>query len=208
MFNYANLLCAQIEKLDVEIGDMRKEYDFLKGGTVGAPDAAKQKILTELEEKWNRCDKKSEGYELKFQQALKTLTSVKAGLSSIYARLGCAGCAQTQQAEESLQALSQEGVCEGNMLQYLAIIEKRTNEMLILHHALQDGDEEEVEVQTKETGQLQIKLPSTVEDYTDDEDEDEEDDLRPFTREELKLKTQRGLQRKHEKGARKQNRGG
>jgi len=54
--------------------------------------------------------------------------------------------------------------------------------------------------------QLQIKLPSTVEDYTDDEDEDEDDDTRPFTREELKLKTQRGLQRKQEKGLRKAHR--
>jgi len=51
--------------------------------------------------------------------------------------------------------------------------------------------------------QLQIKLPSTVEDYTDDEEEDEDDDTRPFTREELKLKTQRGLQRKQEKSIKK-----
>ncbi len=44
---------------------------------------------------------------------------------------------------------------------------------------------------------FQIKLPSTVEDYSDDEDEEEEeDDQRPFTREELKLKSIRGIQKK------------
>ena len=47
--------------------------------------------------------------------------------------------------------------------------------------------------------QLTIKLPSTVEDYSDDEEEDDEDDQRPFTREELKLKTIRGIQKKQEK---------
>ena len=47
--------------------------------------------------------------------------------------------------------------------------------------------------------QLTIKLPSTVEDYSDDEEEDDEDDQRPFTREELKLKAIRGIQKKQEK---------
>ena len=52
-------------------------------------DASKQKLLTELEDRWNRADKKGEYYELKYQQALKTLTAVRAGLQSIYNRLGC-----------------------------------------------------------------------------------------------------------------------
>merc|ERR1712194_324124 len=96
---------------------------------------------------------------------------------------------------------------------YLGVIEQRTNEILLLHSALQEGDDE-LEVGGGAGGQtggedrgamsqLQIKLPSTVEDYTDDEEEEEEDDTRPFTREELKLKTQRGLQRKQEKNMRK-----
>ena len=46
----------------------------------------KQKLLTDLEDKWNRADKRAEHYELKYQQALKTLTAVRAGLQSIYNR--------------------------------------------------------------------------------------------------------------------------
>ena len=53
---------------------------------------------------------------------------------------------------------------------------------------------------------MKLLLLGTVEDYTDDEDEEEEDDTRPFTREELKLKTQRGLARKQEKNLRKGHR--
>mmetsp|Transcript_17344 Transcript_17344/g.43176 ORF Transcript_17344/g.43176 Transcript_17344/m.43176 type:complete len:548 (-) Transcript_17344:870-2513(-) len=206
LFNYANLLNTQIEKLDSDIGDLKGEYESLRGGSVSAQgtissDQGKQKLLGELEERWNRADKKAEHYELRFQQALKTLTAVRAGLQSIYNRLGC-----SQMAEHG--ALGLAGVTEANMLQYLGVIETRANEILLLHTALQEGDEEEAELPaTREPmSQLQIKLPSTVEDYTDDEDEDEDDDTRPFTREELKLKTQRGLQRKQEKGLRKAHR--
>jgi len=63
-----------------------------------------------------------------------------------------------------------------------------------------DADDDDAAVPHRSGGtQLQIKLPSTVEDYSDDEEEDDEDDTRPFTREELKLKTIRGIQKKHEK---------
>ncbi|CAD7946037.1 unnamed protein product [Amoebophrya sp. A120] len=206
LFNYANLLNTQIEKLDLDIGDLKGEYESLRGGSVSAQgtissDQSKQKLLGELEDRWNRADKKAEHYELRYQQALKTLTAVRAGLQSIYNRLGC-----SQMAEHG--ALGLQGVTEANMLQYLGVIETRANEILLLHTALQEGDEEEAELPaTREPmSQLQIKLPSTVEDYTDDEDEDEDDDTRPFTREELKLKTQRGLQRKQEKGLRKAHR--
>merc|ERR1711862_209453 len=119
------------------------------------------------------------------------LTAVRAGLQSIHNRLGC-----------NPAEVGSQGVTEANMLQYLGIIEQRTNEILLLHAALQEGEDEDVEppAPREPMSQLQIKLPSTVEDYTDDEDEDDDDDTRPFTREELKLKTQRGLQRKQEKG--------
>jgi len=38
-----------------------------------------------------------------------------------------------------------------------------------------------------------------VEDYSEDEEDDDEDDQRPFTREELKLKSMRGIQKKQDK---------
>jgi len=144
LFNYANLLNTQIEKLDSDIGDLKGEYESLRGGSVSAQgtissDQGKQKLLGELEERWNRADKKAEHYELRFQQALKTLTAVRAGLQSIYNRLGC-----SQMAEHG--ALGLAGVTEANMLQYLGVIETRANEILLLHTALQEGDEEEAEL--------------------------------------------------------------
>jgi len=95
-------------------------------------------------------------------------------------------------------------VSEGNMIQYLGIIEGRISEILNVYNSTQqlEGDDEEpAQPPPRPAGgaQLTIKLPSTVEDYSDDEEEDDEDDQRPFTREELKLKTIRGIQKKQEK---------
>jgi len=88
-------------------------------------------------------------------------------------------------------------------------------EGLRLHHALllrrvaelrgDDDDDYLADTKTR-TGQsstnLQIKLPSTVEDYSEDEDDDDEDDQRPFTRDELQIKTKKGIS-KRQKNAKK-----
>jgi len=96
------------------------------------------------------------------------------------------------------------GISESNMMVYLSVIESRTNELLKMYDQLKEGDEEyEAEISKTKAGQssanLQIKLPSTVEDYSDDEDDDDEDDQRPFTRDELKTKTMRGITKKQKK---------
>merc|ERR1719263_2679356 len=135
----------------------------------------------------------AEHYELKFQQSAKTLTAVRAGIQSIFNRLHC----------KTFGPPDMSAVSESNMTQYLGIIEARVAEIMQVHQAVQaqDGEEEDAPPPPRPAGgaQLLIKLPSTVEDYSDDEEEDDEDDQRPFTREELKLKTIRGIQKKQEK---------
>lgn len=95
------------------------------------------------------------------------------------------------------------------MMVYLAIIEQRTNELLKMYDSLKQEDDDYENTRPARTGQtstsLQIKLPSTVEDYSDDEDDDDEDDQRPFTREELKTKANKNYNKKQKKP---RNRGG
>merc|ERR1719436_1312636 len=98
------------------------------------------------------------------------------------------------------------------MMQYFAVIEKEVSTLLRVYDAIQPDDE--VEVTTKPgrpagaSTNFQIKLPSTVEDYSEDEDDDDEDDQRPFTREELKTKTMRGISKKQKKSKMKGGAGG
>merc|ERR1719235_2651670 len=90
------------------------------------------------------------------------------------------------------------------MKHYLAVIESRANEQLKVYEQLKGDDDEDFDatrasrVQGSSTN-LQIKLPSTVEDHSDDEDDDDEDDQRPFTRDELKSKTLKGISKKQKK---------
>merc|ERR1712193_320711 len=91
LFNYANELTADIEKLEQQISEYRAELEQLRGvGGGSREDAQKQKVLVGLEEKWSNLDKKAEFYELKYQQSVKTVSSVRAGIQSIFNRLGCA----------------------------------------------------------------------------------------------------------------------
>eukprot|EP00397_Hematodinium_sp_SG-2012_P020541 GEMP01021167.1.p1 GENE.GEMP01021167.1~~GEMP01021167.1.p1 ORF type:complete len:541 (+),score=178.19 GEMP01021167.1:71-1693(+) len=190
LFNYANELSADIEKQEADIAELQAEMEQLRGVGSGQPDANKQKVLQEqLEQKWNKTDKKAEYFDLKYQQSVKTLSAVKSGIQSIFNRVGCTVPA----------SVASQGITEYNLSIYLGTIEARTNEILQLHAALQEGTEDEEEPPVRAPPiQMQIKLPSTVEDYSDDDEDDDEDDQRPFTREELKMKSMRGLQKKQD----------
>merc|ERR1712228_1082048 len=93
------------------------------------------------------------------------------------------------------------GISESNMMAFLAVIESRANDLLKVYEQIKGEDDEDFDamrasrVQGSSTN-LQIKLPSTVEDYSDDDDED---DQRPFTRDELKAKTLKGISKKQKK---------
>merc|ERR1712228_875487 len=106
-----------------------------------------------------------------------------------------------------LPAGASQGISEDNMMAYLGVIERRSNDLLKLYDALGDSDGEFDAQRTRpppaSTTQLPNRLPSTVEEYSDDEDDDDEDDQRPFTREELKAKTLKGITKKQKKNARK-----
>merc|ERR1712187_41621 len=63
------------------------------------------------------------------------------------------------------------GITASNMMHFVAVIEGRVNELIKMYDSLR----------------------------TDEEDDDDEDDQRPFTRDELKTKTMRGITKKQKK---------
>merc|ERR1712118_604625 len=113
------------------------EFEQLRSaGGKGEDSQNKQKVMASLEEKWNNLDKKAEHYELKYQQTVKTVTSVRVGVQSIFNRLGC---------------IPPEGggsgtVTESNTMQYLGLIEQRTNEIKQLYATLKEEDDEDDEI--------------------------------------------------------------
>jgi len=195
LFKYNNELQADIEKVETQIGDYKEEFVGLSGSGTRKEDTDKVKILETLEEKWSDIDKKAVLYNDKYQDANQTLMHIRSGIESIFRRIGCSA--------DDLPSGAGAAISESNMVTFLAVVEHRTNDLLQLYDQLrQDDDDYEEQTKAKpahSSTNLQIKLPSTVEDYSDDEDDDDEDDQRPFTRDELKTKTMRGIQKKSKK---------
>jgi len=197
LFKYNNELSADMEKLETTIGDYKEEYTGLSGSGTRKEDTDKVKILETLEEKWSDIDKKAVLYNDKYSDANQTLIHIRSGIESIFRRIGCA--------VEDLPSGTGTAISEVNMVTFLAVIEHRTNELLKLYDQLRQDEEDEdpndnIKAKAAHSStNLQIKLPSTVEDYSDDEDDDDEDDQRPFTRDELKTKTMRGISKKQKK---------
>eukprot|EP00930_Biecheleria_cincta_P046535 TRINITY_DN3209_c0_g2_i1.p1 TRINITY_DN3209_c0_g2~~TRINITY_DN3209_c0_g2_i1.p1 ORF type:complete len:536 (+),score=166.49 TRINITY_DN3209_c0_g2_i1:39-1646(+) len=188
------LLQEQIEKLEQEIAAYKEEIIILSGQSQRKEDTDKAKLLESLEERWNEVDRKAIHFEVKYQEAQQILSHIRASMESIYRRLGCTA--------EDLPAGCGGGISDVNMSIYLAIIEGRVEELLKLYDSLQGDDDAPRPRRAASGATMNFRLPSTVEDDSDDEDDDDEDDQRPFTRDELKTKTMRGLSKKQKKGGR------
>jgi hypothetical protein len=194
LFKYNNELTADIKKLEEQIVDYKEEYIALSGNSNRKEDVEKTKLLESLEEKWNEIDKKAIHYEVKYQEAQQTLSHARSIIESLFSRIGAQ--------ERDLPNGCGGGIDEGNMNAYLACIESNATQLLKTYQALKDDEDEDGARPPRQIGassNLQIKLPSTVEDYSDDEEDDDEDDQRPFTREELKTKTMRGISKRQKK---------
>ncbi len=218
LFNYVNELNAECEKLEEQIADIKAEIEKYKGQGLNT-DNQRKKILKDLEERLAKTEAKADQYDKKYEAAMRTVNALKVGVQSIFSKIGC-------NTPENMGLLGNEGVTENNMMQYLGIIEQRTNEILQLYAATQlqardasDGGGPSV---TSVIGQgpqapaganvLSIKPPTTGDDAleSDDESEEDEDEDRPFSRDELKLKTMRGLAKrdtKEKKGGGKKKKG-
>eukprot|EP00735_Rhodelphis_limneticus_P012117 TRINITY_DN5307_c0_g1::TRINITY_DN5307_c0_g1_i1::g.24206::m.24206 TRINITY_DN5307_c0_g1::TRINITY_DN5307_c0_g1_i1::g.24206 ORF type:complete len:413 (+),score=175.76,sp/A8JF70/ODA1_CHLRE/47.31/1e-109,Sec8_exocyst/PF04048.9/1.4,Sec8_exocyst/PF04048.9/21,Sec8_exocyst/PF04048.9/0.064,SpoIIIAH/PF12685.2/0.0087,SpoIIIAH/PF12685.2/1.5e+04,SpoIIIAH/PF12685.2/1.3e+03,DUF948/PF06103.6/1.4e+03,DUF948/PF06103.6/12,DUF948/PF06103.6/4.7,APG6/PF04111.7/9.1,APG6/PF04111.7/0.08,Mitovir_RNA_pol/PF05919.6/0.16,Mitov len=196
LFNYVNELNQEIEKLDEQIAEIKGEIEKYKGQGVST-DNQRKKILKELEDKLQTTEAKAEQYEHKYNQAMKTINALKNGIWSIFNKIGC-------NTPEVQDMLGNQGVTESNMMQYLGIIEQRTNQILQLYAAQQQHEETEPNASVSFLGhgpttpagatQLQIQPPTTGDDFDSENDEDsDEDEGRPLQRDELKQRAWRNL---------------
>lgn len=123
LFNYANDLSAQIEKLDESISAIKKEIKTYQGEGQ-ADDHQRKRIIEDLETKLHKTENRAGVFEDKYHLANKTTEALKRGIQSIFDKIG------SGDDEKSREILGNAGVTESNMMQYLGIVEARVNELL------------------------------------------------------------------------------
>mmetsp|Transcript_18968 Transcript_18968/g.62385 ORF Transcript_18968/g.62385 Transcript_18968/m.62385 type:complete len:398 (-) Transcript_18968:1724-2917(-) len=203
LFNYVNELNNEVEKLEEQIADTRMEIEKHRGKGQNNDNQRKQ-ILIDLEDKLAKTEAKAEQFEARAAKTMQTMNILKEGIQDTFNKIGC-------NAELVNAVMGNQGVTEGNMMQYLGIIEQRTNEILQMYTAAQmketGHDETSPEIQTKlaailgqgpkvplGSGKVEVVPPPASGELESEEgSEEEEEDERPLTRDELKAKTLRSL---------------
>jgi len=186
LFNYVNGQAHEIEKLEEEYATLEGEQR--KYAAADGQDADQHKMLQmELQEKLEQSKAAAEKYEMRFKTTMKTLASLKLGIQAIFNKAGCDKSTMSEMLHgERLQ------VTEGNMMQYLGMIEQRTNEILqqwAFHQNATAGQGDEASTQTQAIvqvlghgpthpmGEQKIQIaPPTMDDYSDNDDDDSDGD--------------------------------
>mmetsp|Transcript_29376 Transcript_29376/g.46099 ORF Transcript_29376/g.46099 Transcript_29376/m.46099 type:complete len:561 (-) Transcript_29376:97-1779(-) len=203
LFNYVNELNNEVEKLEEQIAETRKEIEKYRGQGQST-DNQRKKILQDLEEKLSKTETKAGQYESRALKTMSTVNLLKQGIQMTFDKVGCNPAAVSA-------VLGDQGVTESNMMHYLGVIEQRTNEILQMYAAVQmqmkghDLSSPEAQAQLASilghgpsapigAGKVEVVPPTAGEEYDSEEGSDEEeDDERPLTRDELKAKTLRNL---------------
>ena len=215
-------LCFQnneIEKLEEQIAGLRDEEQKFQRESGDDANQHKQ-LLNELAQKLQTTETAAERYESKFQDGLKTVNSLKVGIQSLFSKLECNTSSMADMLTDSM-------VTEANMMQYLGMIEQRTNEVLQMYASVKrdasgGGSNGAPPLTTPQAlvnvlgsgpmtpmGQDSIQInPPNLNDYSSEEDSDDDDsEARPLTHEELKLKTMRVIHRRAAGGGKKRGGG-
>jgi hypothetical protein len=193
LFNYVNARNSEIEKLEEVVADQRVELNSYKSQG-GSQASQRERIVSGLDEKLHRSMARADMYEEKHVQCTKTLGALTAGLQSISDKIGCKDMEDTD---------GTDGADETDMIALLGAIEERTN--AILSGALDEGGEEGgakasilgMGPQTPAGAiHLNVNPPTTGDDFSSDDESDDDDEDRPLTRDELKARTMRRLNKR------------
>jgi chromosome segregation ATPase len=207
LFNYVNELNNEVEKLEEQIAEIKQDIDKYKGQG-GQNDRQRKKLLKDLEDRLAATESKADQYEQKSLKASKTVAALEAGIQSIFTKIGCSNSTVSEM-------LGTMGVTESNIMQYLGIIEQRTNELLQMWKTQQQQSAASATMESSQAttihpgpsappGGVSISIdPPMIGDDDDSEEDSDDDEERPLSRDELKAKTIRGLSKKEGQKANK-----
>lgn len=183
LFHYINELNNEIEASEEMKNEILSEVEVIKSQGKRA-DNQRKKALAQLENTLSQAEKEASTHELKYTNTTKILAQMKTGVMRLFDRIGCD--------KSSLNdMLGNTGISENNIMQYLGIIEQRTNEILQMYNAVttkEGSTEEPTSLLGKgplpANSQVVVVAPST-QDFDSGSDDDEDDVIMPMTREEL-----------------------
>jgi chromosome segregation ATPase len=161
LFSHVNELAKDIQRLESQIIDMRKEIELYKN--IGEKTAEERNaIIRELEEKLTDTDKRTDQDDKRYERNKKMINTFKVGVQQLMEKI----CED--------EKFSEEGVNEGNLMQFLGIIELRTNEILQMFRLCQrsSNDSPVESVQPEEERKPGKVVPPAV---NEGEHNDEED---------------------------------
>jgi len=204
LFSYVNQLNSEIEKLEEQIAELTREIARHRGEG-SAHDAEKARAVRALDERLRRAESRARRYDRKHAAAMRTMAKLKDGAWRVFNKIGC-------NTEVNRALLGEDGVTDHNVMQYLGVIEQRTNEILQMFAASRTASRTDAQglegdgafaallragptSAAAPASALRIDPPSTTAPMAED-DSEEEDDERPLTRDEIRLKMLRALRRR------------
>ncbi|XP_031560443.1 coiled-coil domain-containing protein 63-like [Actinia tenebrosa] len=199
LFNYVNELNNEIEMVQEQINEVNADIEKFKSEGVEM-ETQRKNIMKGLEDQLNSTADKQEQFEGQHKQTKKILEQLKSGIDSLFNKINC-----DKSAIENLLG-SKEGITDNNMMQFLGIIEQRTNELLQVYgfHVTKEAEKEEPSVpvgllgQGPQPGSMSVNIvpPSTGDDYDSEDSSGSDEEQRPLTQQELKNKIMKGISRR------------
>jgi len=142
LFNYVNEQTNEIEKLEEQIQQLKEEEQ--KYAQESGDDVNQHKqILRDLEAKLQQTETMVERYDTRCHETQKTIESLKRGIQAMFSKIECG--------TESM--LSDATVTEANILQFLGLIEQRTNEVLQQYAVYQQREQLRISTNTEAEGE-------------------------------------------------------
>merc|ERR1712154_214181 len=145
LFNQVNKMGNEIERFEEQISNTQKEIELINGGDVendadntekaekdilteaanGGNTNQRQIILKDLKNKIKNTELKTSEYKNKYQESLKTMSSLKDGISLILNKIGI-----NDNNKAMMDMIKNTGVTESNVMEILGVIEQKTNELI------------------------------------------------------------------------------
>lgn len=96
-------------------------------------DNNRKKMMEKLQNDLKEAQDEEDDYKRQLSDADKTINALKLGIKSVYERMGV-------DHDQLKELLGSQGVTESNMMQYLGVIEQKTNELIETFHFSKTGE--------------------------------------------------------------------